>query len=164
MKSVVLDLLRRYLQVETQFQQGKAEEEGAGRASPEGGTTSSATRSSLGFRLCSSSLRQMCDHPEGAAHAQHDPRPGVHLLPRPGGQEEPPGDHVDCELKKEPLPELSRRGDQPPLSHLGTELQGPPSLGRRSFVAPLDNTRAVIQLNVGFVLWSRTSFVAETRP
>lgn len=34
MKSVVLDLLRRYLQVETQFQQGKMEEEeGAGKAS-----------------------------------------------------------------------------------------------------------------------------------
>lgn len=32
MKSVVLDLLRRYLQVETQFQQGKMEEEGAGNA------------------------------------------------------------------------------------------------------------------------------------
>lgn len=46
------------------------------------------------FLFVNSSLRQVCDQPEGAVQAWHDPCAGEHLFSRSGLQEEHPGHHT----------------------------------------------------------------------
>lgn len=88
-----MDLLKRYLQVEHHFQQGKSRP-GPGDSAPRGRAGLDLTPRGL-LSPCSP-LRQVRDKPAGAAEAGHGAGAALHLLPCAGRQEEPAGDHADC--------------------------------------------------------------------
>jgi len=89
MKSVVLDLLKRYLQVEIQFQHGDQNKLSMSTFISPPQVVCRISR--LGALVLSrSSLRQVCYQLAGAAQTGHEPRAGLHLLSRPGVQEEHP--------------------------------------------------------------------------
>lgn len=85
MKSVVLDLLKQYLQVEMQFQQGDIN---VYDNYIKGSLNSVFYLSQHWFTLVRSSLWQMCYQPERAVQTWHEPSAGVHLLPCSSVQEE----------------------------------------------------------------------------